>query len=380
MSQQPPDAEGVPTAVFHMPVDPHVHLRPDNDPKDHRFEAVVPVVASYCQIAGAMFNFENPPASQARRARYCIDAQELAAQAGYPDFRVFGVPLLNDNYRRDDIARLADEGVKSVKLMICGTTTGSSHGVSDLRTLKQRGVFREASKHGMIVQVHCEEPGAHPLEAEYEAWNKWLKQLIIGNPDLTAIVEHVSDHRTMEGIEEIGRNNVFASITYHHLVLTYSMIYNADSEVIDPNSITKPIAKSSESQGYLIHTILTNPQVIVVSDFAPHKIEDKQCVNPASGCANFPAGPLLLANLLASYDAINYGGKNLFNELTSRRAATIFGNKPEDRYRLEYRPGQTLIPETASSGTTVVPLWLGKQTIPNRLVRVPYDPKRHEPV
>ena len=216
----------------------------------------------------AMPNLDSPVWTGELSLRYLEDINRFA-----PNLRVVQVIYLTPKTTPQTIREAHRQGVKAVKLMFVGTTTGSQNGIEIRRIREFYPVFAEMDKCGIILCCHIEDPEVLPLRQREGAGLRVFRELVEAFPTLRFVFEHISSKLAIECVR--GYPNVWMGITPHHLWLTEN-----DVEGIG-DYLCMPVIKSPEDREAVREVYASShPRVICGPDDAPHKIRNKRLMKP----------------------------------------------------------------------------------------------------
>ena len=187
-----------------------------------------------------------------------------------------------------------------LKLIPGATSTNSAGGISFFE-LKESyyPILKMAEKIGMIFSVHAEliqDATGHDIpELEREAAAiPFMKDIVRRFPKLKIVFEHVSTKQACDFIK-MCPDNVVATITLHHLILTKENVFTVNGEVDNVFNYCKPPAKKlSDREAILEAAFSENKKFFFGSDSAPHLIEAK--LN--NGAAGVFTAPILVEKLV----------------------------------------------------------------------------------
>ena len=206
-----------------------------------------------------------------------------------------------------------------------GTSTGSDDGVSMEDIERYYPVLTKAEEMGMVLSGHWEQlrdkngREIHEFLRETEAI-RTLTKIINDFPLLKIVVEHITTAEMVEFVQEAPAN-VVATITAHHLVLTYADV-KKPNEPINPWCYCKPIAKRPKDQETLVKAALSgNRKFFFGSDSAPHPESSKTATPPAAGI--FVPGKVAIAILTSIFEEVKMLDK--LENFTSRFGAEFYG-------------------------------------------------------
>ena len=232
-------------------------------------------------------------------------------------------------------------GVRVLKFIPCGTSTGSSNGIRLVDLPAYYHILKLAEDIGMIFSGHwelIENPRTgnmiRMLDREKHAI-PFLEDVIKKFPKLKIIVEHVSTKKMVELVKSAPAN-VAATITAHHVLIGYSDVFDQKERITNPYLFCKPCVKTIPDQIAVMEAMIGgNPKFFFGSDSAPHPKWDKRGKNPAAGIytSGFVAASLLcqifedckFLNRLDNF--ISRSGKNFYNIPQTTKTVTMIKEK-----------------------------------------------------
>lgn len=230
--------------------------------------------------------------------------------AAKPNFQPIMTIMLVNQTTPDIVRQAYQAGVRVLKLIPGGTSTGSDQGVRLESLENYYNVLQIAEELGMTFSVHCELDKYPDTKKEIPELNReflamhYLVRIVKRFTSLPIIVEHISDRRMIEFVIN-APDNVAATVTPQHLLYTIDMVLN-DGEIINPHLYCKPILKTSEDVNALRGVIFSgNEKFFFGSDSAPHLISAKQLPNPAAGIFSEPVVLPLIVQLFETFGALN---------------------------------------------------------------------------
>lgn len=297
------------TVTIRRPDDLHVHFR-----LAEMLALVVPYTARVFARALVMPNTVPDIATGADARRYLLQILGAVTDAFQPLMTIRILPTTTPDIVRD--AREA--GVVAGKLYV-GITTGSTHGISNVRQFAP--VFRAMEQCGMVLSLHAEVPSAFCLDRE-AAFIPDLRWLAAEFPQLKIAVEHVTDADMVQAILELPAA-VAGTITAHHLWLTLDNVVGGK---LQPHHFCMPIAKRPEDREALVAAAMSgNPKFFFGSDTAPHAREMKEC---AEGCAGCFTAPVALESLAELFE--REGRIEMLDPFVSAFGARFYGLPPNE--------------------------------------------------
>jgi dihydroorotase len=221
------------------------------------------------------------------------------------------------------------EGVRVLKLIPGGTSTGSDEGVPLAELKMYYDVLKAAQDCGMIFSGHWEllaDPltGANIGDRDREVRAiPYLAEVIEAFPGLKIVVEHVST-AVMADFVMKAPANVFATITAHHLgPFTYDDVCNHLGQPVRPALYCKPVLKTREDiERICAAAISGNPKFFFGSDSAPHPVAKKSELPPAAGI--FSPAEAAIPWVWTIFEALGKSVRD-FEHFVSRFGAEAYG-------------------------------------------------------
>lgn len=204
-----------------------------------------------------------------------------------------------------------------------GGTTGSQHGVRDLKNLTK--VFRTMEKIRMPLLGHFEatEDDVDEFDREVVSLDRDLAPLLRNFEGMTVVVEHVTDARMAEYVAEV-EFDIQATVTAHHLMINRNALFDGG---LNPNHWCKPVAKR-EKHRQVLRSLVTsgNCRFGAGTDSAPHSKEKKEmCCGCAAGIFTAPHAVELYATVFDEENKLEY-----LNRFLSRNFVDLYGMQPTD--------------------------------------------------
>jgi dihydroorotase len=275
--------------------DLHCHLR-----KGKILDSVAIFTAKQFKRATIMPN-TNPPILTAEDAiGYRREITECCWDDDWKDFEPLMTIQITDNTTPAMIIEAKKAGVIAGKVYPQGVTTNSQNGVSNFYNII--GVMREMQKQGMLLLLHGESPNPDIFCLDREKnFLSTPANIAKEFPNLKIVLEHIT---TKEAVETVTRlNNVAATITVHHLLLTLDDVVGG---LISPHNFCKPIAKRPEDKKSLLEAAISeNPKFFYGGDSAPHMKEKKECSQGCAGVFNAPVALPLLVQIFEEQNALD---------------------------------------------------------------------------
>ena len=216
---------------------------------------------------------------------------------GDTDFQAFMTLYLTEETDPEDVEKGIRDGIiKAVKLYPAGATTNSANGVRDFTKIYDTLELLESCNVPLCVHGEIVDSEVDIFDRESDFIKLILTPIHNLFPDLKIILEHIS---TFEAINFINSTpeNVAATITVHHLVITRNHIFKGG---IRPHYFCLPIAKREIDRFHLLKSAISgNPSFFLGTDSAPHTVGAKisDC-----GCAGIFTAPVALPILAQLFE------------------------------------------------------------------------------
>jgi len=294
--------------TIRRPDDWHAHLRQDG------LLDVVEYTARHFGRALVMPNTVPPILTAEDAARYRDQISYRWLGGGFQPVMTIKI---TDATTPEMILAAKEAGVIAGKAYPVGVTTGSTDGITDFETKNLNNVFQTMAEVGMVLCIHGEEPEWHALHAE-QGFIMKFGRLAREFPELKIVLEHASTKHTVGAVNMVLNVNVAATITAHHLLLTFGDVVDAK---MHPHNFCKPIAKTPEDKDALIKAATSgNPKFFFGSDSAPHLRTAKENASVPAGCFTAPVALPLLAQIFEDAGALDK-----LEDFTSRFGAEFYG-------------------------------------------------------
>jgi len=216
----------------------------------------------------------------------------------------FFEPLMTIQINEKTTPEIVEEakrvGAVAGKVYPKGVTTNSQNGVTDFRAIYP--ALEKMQKLGMLLLLHGEDPWEKITCLDREkVFLPTLYGIVNDFPKLKIVLEHITTEAAVNFIQSLP-NNVAATITPHHLVLT---IDDVIGNFIKPHNFCKPIAKMPADRAALLKAATSgNPKFFFGSDSAPHVKERKECSCGCAGVFNAPIAIPLLTQIFEEQGAL----------------------------------------------------------------------------
>ena len=329
--------------TLNSPLDMHLHLR-DNEMLD----LVAPHSAKSFSGGVIMPNIVPQLTTKEDIISYKKRIQNaIKKELGDEEFECY-MTLFFKEYSKEFLEDVKDD-IIALKLYPAGVTTNSDAGVKEVNIEHLKPMLEVMSELQIPLSIHGETNGEvmdreHEFLAVYEEMAKSF-------PNLKIIMEHITTKEA--GILLDKYDNLFATITAHHLLITIDDVIGG---MLEPHNFCKPIAKTKRDQKMLLKLALNaHPKVMFGSDSAPHEKKNKEC---AGGSAGIYSASVALPLMVELFDANNK--LDNLQAFISNNAKNIYGvNPPSKIVSLEKTP--MTIPNSFNddTGIEVVPMFAG---------------------
>lgn len=293
---------------INSPLDMHLHLR-DGD----ILNVVAPLSAKYFSWAVIMPNLIPPIKSYDDVIWY---RNKILKAIWNKEFIPYMTVFFHEWLDFETLKNLK-EIILSVKMYPDWVTTNSDWWVKVIDLDKIWHIFEAMQSLKIPLSIHWE-TNDFVLDRE-KNFIPIYEMLAKTYPDLKIIMEHITTKESAIFVEKY--DNVFATITLHHLCITLD---DVAWWMLQPHLFCKPIAKRPEDREALLNLALDwNKKVMFWSDSAPHatnKKETKYC------SAWVFTAPIILQCLTELFDK-NQKLENL-EKFVSLNAQEIYGIKP----------------------------------------------------
>lgn len=332
--------------TIRRPDDWHVHLR-----DGAVMAGVVAHTARQFARAIVMPNL-SPPVSSVEAARAYRERIVAALPAGM-DFTPLMTCYLTDGIDSGELARGKDEGVfTAAKLYPAHATTGSAHGVTDVKNIYP--ALERMQEVGLPLLVHGEVTDSHVDIFDREAVfiERTMIQLVRDFPELKVVFEHITTKDAAEFVLAQGAN-VAATITPQHLHINRNAMFVGG---IRPHMYCLPVAKREVHRLALRKAACSgSAKFFLGTDSAPHAVGAKEA---ACGCAGIFNAPFALESYLAVFE--EEGALDAFEGFASLNGPAFYG-LPVNADTVVLEKGPVEVPATIdANGTPIVPFHAGE--------------------
>lgn len=334
------------TLTIRRPDDWHTHLR-DRDV----LVGVAPYTARQFARAIVMPNLSPPMTDVAGVAAY--RDRILAALPEGTDFTPLMTLYLTDSTDVAEVERGFADGVfVAAKLYPAHATTGSAHGVTDIRNIYP--VLEVMQRIGMPLLIHGEVTDSHVDIFDREAVfiERTLMKLVADMPALRIVFEHITTEEAAQFVEGAGPN-IAATITPQHLHINRNAMLVGG---IRPHAFCLPVAKR-EKHRLALRKLATSTcdRVFLGTDTAPHA---KHLKEAACGCAGIFNAPFALESYVTVFD--EEGALDRFEAFASLNGPAFY-RMPVNEGTVTLEKAPVEVPEVVDcNGTMIVPFHAGE--------------------
>lgn len=334
------------TLTIRRPDDWHTHLR-DND----LLKGIVPYTARQFARAIVMPNLSPPMTDVAGVAAY--RDRILAARPEGSDFIPLMTLYLTDSTDPAEVERgFASGTFVAAKLYPAHATTGSAHGVTDIRNIYP--VLEKMQDIGMPLLIHGEVTDNHIDIFDREAVfiERTLLRLVADLPALKIVFEHITTQEAADFVEGSGET-IAATITPQHLHINRNAMLVGG---IRPHAFCLPVAKR-EKHRLALRKLATSgcTRVFLGTDTAPHAKDLKES---ACGCAGIFNAPFALESYVTVFD--DEGALDKFEAFASLNGPAFYG-MPVNETMITLEKAPVTVPDTVdANGTIIVPFHAGE--------------------
>lgn len=339
--------------------DRHLHIRSDD-----MMRIVLPYTLKQLATGAIIMPNLPDPITTIEKAKAYRSHIEATLQSTFPqgtDFVPCMTLYLTDEIDPEEVVRGYKEGVwRAVKLYMAnqqglGGTTGSSHGVKNLRG--RYSVFKEMEKHNIPLLGHFEAPEdcVDEFDREIVSIDRDLKPILKSFPGLPVVVEHITDGRTAEFVADSEHYHLYATVTAHHLMLNRNSMFWGG---MNPGFYCKPVPKREAHRAKVRkYVTMGGRRFGAGTDSAPHSTFAKSAY---CGCAaGIFTAPLAVELYTAVFDEDN--ALNRLGRFLSENFIGLYGMEvSREMMTIERKSWQVM--ETVTSqlvGTPTVPVFKG---------------------
>jgi dihydroorotase len=337
------------------PDDWHIHLR-DGD----MLAAVVPYTSRVFARAIVMPNLA-PPITNIEAARSYRN-RIVAATPAEHGFIPLITCYLTDHMDGDMVRQGHAEGVfTAAKLYPAHATTGSAHGVTDVRHIYP--VLEAMQACGMPLLIHGEvtDHEVDIFDREAVFIDRTLRGIVADFPALKIVFEHITTSEAVDFVNSAGPL-IAATITPQHLHINRNAMFAGG---IRPHAYCLPVAKRETHRLALRKAAVSgSPKFFLGTDSAPHVVGAKES---ACGCAGIFNAPHALESYAMVFD--EEGAIDKLEGFASLHGPAFYGLPVNAGSVTLERAEQTVITRCDHGTLNVVPFHAG-ETIPWRIADV----------
>ncbi len=298
-----------PKLTIRRPDDWHVHLR-----DGAMLQAVAPYTARQFTRAIVMPNL-SPPVTTIDAARAYRSRIEAAAG---PGFTPLMVAYLTDGIDGATLAEGHAAGVfTAAKLYPAHATTGSAHGVTDVKHIHSALAAMEQAGMPLLVHGEVTDPEIDVFDREAVFIERIMAGLVRDFPGLKIVFEHITTEEAAQFVLA-APENVAATITPQHLHINRNAMLVGG---IRPHAYCLPVAKREKHRQALRKAATSgSAKFFLGTDSAPHRIETKEA---ACGCAGIFNAPFALESYAAVFE--EEGALEHFEAFASENGPRFYG-------------------------------------------------------
>jgi dihydroorotase len=275
-------------------IDLHAHLRNSRADGDGRMELNMRQIGSHHEIIVHIGNglpaiLDQTSADQElAKANVCLEPDEK--------LQIFAGPLMTDKTTPAMIMETRMHQPRNVlfwKAFLSGVSNDGGNSVTDFKKMHHTlRAFYDSSVDAspMPLHIHAERKrDLHgkriPIEdREWYAIRKDVSQLLTHHPDLTIVIKHVSDWRTIEQIKKWRQRGfkIFAEVCPHYLYRCHDDLFEGPGggTAFNLHDLCWPIYKDEKSMIALRELVLSGVDwVMLGTDWACHNDDSAQNKN-----------------------------------------------------------------------------------------------------
>ena len=328
------------------PDDWHVHLR-----DGAVMAGVLAHTARQFARAIVMPNLSPPITTVAAAEAY--RARIIAAVPAGAVFTPLMVCYLTDGIDPAELQRGKDAGVfTAAKLYPAHATTGSAHGVTDVRNIYPALERMQAVGLPLLVHGEVTDPAVDIFDREAVFIDRVMAGLVKDFPALKVVFEHITTAEAADFVLAAGPN-VAATITPQHLQINRNAMFAGG---IRPHAYCLPVAKR-EAHRLRLREVATSgsAKFFLGTDSAPHAVSAKEA---ACGCAGIFNAPFALESYLEVFD--EESALDRFEAFASCNGPAFYG-LPVNSDTVTFERAETLVPQVIdANGTAIAPYRAGE--------------------
>ena len=333
--------------ILHGPCDAHVHLR-DGTALAH----TVAYSAMHFERAIVMPNLQPPLCTIQQVLDYATRVLTVCPSGFSPLFTLYGTGTTPAG----EVGCVADcPQIIGIKVYPHAVTTGSAHGVTDIRSLEP--LLEAAVRYQVPILLHAEDPdpSLNPKDRE-RAFVQRHMDWLLGFDGLRLVVEHVSTLEMVQAIRSAPKR-VGATVTAHHL-----WHGGTRQPPKDPHLHCAPPLQQDRDRKALLEAAMEDDHFFLGTDSAPHSEPSKRQVRPPAGIFSAPVALPIYAMLFA-----NHGHLDTLEDFAVHRAQRFYGLPPGTR-QVVLRQDPFCVPAGYPLGSAVVVPLAAGETLPWRVI------------
>jgi dihydroorotase len=206
---------------------------------------------------------------------------------------------LNENINIEDIRKFkCYPEMIGIKYYPKNVTTNSQNGINNIKNIFFILKIMEEEDIPLLIHGETNNKKIDIFKKEEYFINNELLTIIKNFPKLRIVLEHISTKIAVNFV--LKHNNIYATITPHHLVLDRNDIFDGG---IHPHLYCLPILKKKEDKICLIKAAISgNNKFFLGTDNAPHLEKDKIS---SCGCAGIFNSPVAIEIITELFDKNN---------------------------------------------------------------------------
>jgi len=271
-----------------QPDDWHLHLRDGAN-----MASIVAATAGCFARAIVMPNLK-PPITTVEQA---LAYRKRILAASPCDFKPLMTLYLTDNTPVAEISKLKENSdVMAVKYYPAGATTHSDSGVTDWHRVWRVLEAMQTCDIPLLIHGEVTDTNVDVFDREKVFIEKILEPLLENFPSLRVVLEHIT---TQDAVEYIKKNNLYATITPHHLLMNRNELFRGG---IRPHHYCLPVLKREKHRQALLEAATSgSPKFFLGTDSAPHAQSAKETT---CGCAGIYTAPAALALYAEAFEQV----------------------------------------------------------------------------
>ncbi len=302
------------TYIFRQPDNWHVHLR----------EAILlSLIANGFNIYGRVLCIGNlekliETESQAFSYKQDILNQDVS-------FEPVMCIMLTQDTTPEMIYEAARRGIKFVKFIPVGTSTGASKGLRLDDYFALFPIFGAIVETGMHLLVHAEliSYSGHEINL-LDREERAIVAVAVYHRQFSSLkitIEHVSTAKMIDFIERKDSPNLRATLTPQHAIFTCRDVFDCEGHLINPLNYCLPVAKHETDRQAVERAMISGDERFFYgTDSAAHWLAKKFNRNPPPGVFFGKYEYLRTLEIFERVDALNK-----FEDFTSRFGAEYYG-------------------------------------------------------